>query len=333
MKESKPVVHVFYGFDERYVPFAGVSIASLVSHCSEERNYVIHILHTDISKESQEKLFAFERKNVYIRFEDVNEEMRNLVSALPVRDYYSVSTYFRLLIAEKFPRLEKALYLDGDTILRRDVAELFDTDLGSAWVGGVTDCVVTENKPCFDYVKYALGIEPKKYINAGMMLINVKAWKENAILDRFLSLFSFYSFKVAQDQDYLNVLLKGKIKYLSRKWNMEALHTWKIRSRDIGLIHYNFASKPWHDLTAPYAFLFWEEAEKSPFTMEIKKEFCFYTDAQKEAERRVGANVLSACLDEVKNPDNFQLKLARLQETEESPVLEEIPLFLKTKNA
>lgn len=333
MIENNNTVHVFYGFDERFAPFASVSIASLVDHCDDKRRYVIHILHTDLTEETKRKLLTLEKRNVFLRFDSVKEELDSLLSALPIRDYYSPSTYFRLLIGKKYPRINKAVYLDGDTLVKEDIAHLFDIDLGNHWVGGVTDCVVTEIKPCFDYVEKALGIVPKKYINAGMMLINVKAWRENDLLGRFLSLFRFYSFRVAQDQDYLNVLLKGKIKYLPRKWNVECLHKWKIREKDIGLLHFNFSAKPWHDLTSPYALLFWEKAKEVPFAMEIKKEFCYYTSAQLEAEKKVGVNVILACMDEVKNPDNFARKLARVTEEEKELSPEEVPLFLVPKKA
>lgn len=313
---NKPLVPVFFGFDERFAKFASVAVLSLIEHTDPKRNYRIHILHTDLSKDTQDKILSMERRNVSICINDVSEEIKELVSHLPVRDYYSFSTYYRLLIADKFPLYNKALYIDSDTAINEDVGKLFDVNLHNHLVGAVKEAVMSVDEAAL-YSRLCLGIDSKKYFNAGVLVINCKKWREVDVMKQFVDLVHFYAFKVAQDQDYLNVICKDDVKYISRNWNMECIKDWKIREGKRYLIHYAFAAKPWHDIQTLYSQYFWDTAFRSPFYMEIKEVYASYTLEQLANEKRVPLNVFKACLEEANNPDNYLCLLQRSQEAKE----------------
>ena len=331
-EDKKPVIPVFFGCDNRFVPYMCVALKSMIDRTSSHRKYEVHILHDDITAENQEIVKTMGKRNVKIYFDNVSDDIRSIVSQLPIRDYYSASTYFRLVIAEKFPQFDKAIYIDSDTAVVEDVAKLYDINIGNKYVGAVPEAVMASINECGLYAEKVLGIRRHRYFNAGMIVINCKKWREVDVLQLFIDLVGFYDFTIAQDQDYLNVICKDKVFYLPRRWNMECIHPWKIGEKRRGIIHYAFAAKPWHDVTTIYGQYFWESASKTPFFMDIKSAYAAYTPEQLAKEKEVGATVAANCLKEVHRPDNFLKRCKKASVTKQIvanpiyPIIQEFAL-------
>ena len=64
--------------------------------------------------------------------------------------------------------------------------------------------------------------------------------------EKFMYLLETIKFSVAQDQDYLNRLCKGRVKIIENTWNRMPIGMDTIRRENLNLIHYNLAFKPWH---------------------------------------------------------------------------------------
>ncbi|MBE6127547.1 MAG: glycosyltransferase family 8 protein [Erysipelotrichaceae bacterium] len=303
-KNSK-VVPVFFGADQRFTPYLMVCLASLLDHVSARRKYEIHILHTDINEKTQQDIVAMSKPNVSIEFNDVSPIIDSIVGSLPIRDYYSPSTYFRFVIASSFPQYDKALYVDADTVICQDLAKLFDTQIGNSYVAAVPEAVMSNLKDAGDYAEKVLSIARGKYFNAGMILINCKQWRNHDVLGQFLTLIGYYNFVVAQDQDYLNVICKNKVHYLPRRWNMETIKPWNVERKHFGIVHYAFAAKPWQDINCIYGNIFWKYASQLPVYMEIKAAFAAITPEKLEAINLVPETVCETCRKEIKRNDNF----------------------------
>jgi lipopolysaccharide biosynthesis glycosyltransferase len=84
-----------------------VSMASLIENASKRYQYCLHILCTDISEEYKATFATFESENVKITFDDVSSRIEKLASLLPVRDYYTKTTYFRFFIPEMYPEIAR----------------------------------------------------------------------------------------------------------------------------------------------------------------------------------------------------------------------------------
>ena len=119
---SNETINVFYACDDHYVKYMSVSVASLVKTASDRHTYAVHVLHTDISQENQEKLKTLQTENVSIDFIDVSHLLEKLKDNLALRDYYTSTTYFRFFIPDLFPNVNKAIYIDGDTTVLDDIA-------------------------------------------------------------------------------------------------------------------------------------------------------------------------------------------------------------------
>lgn len=305
-KNTKNVVPVFFGADQRFSPYLMTCIASLVEKTNGRKRYAIHILHTDINADTQKMICDLAKENVSIEFNDVSETIEQISASLPIRDYYSASTYFRFVIASHFPQYDKALYIDADTIINEDVSKLYAINIGNNYVGAVPEAVMATLPDCGRYSEKVLGISRFRYFNAGMLIINSKAWREHDVLGQFLFLISYYNFVVAQDQDYLNVICKNKVHYLPRRWNMETIKTYRgIDANHIGIIHYAFSAKPWQDINCFYGQYFWKTASKLPVYAEIKQAFAAVTNEKLESIAKVVEGVCETCRHEVARNDNF----------------------------
>ena len=61
----------------------------------------------------------------------------------------------------------------------------------------------------------------ENYINAGILVMNLKELRNFDFENKFIDLLSKIKFSVAQDQDYINVICKNRIKYLPKIWNKQ----------------------------------------------------------------------------------------------------------------
>lgn len=283
MKNNK--IHIFFACDDGYVPFLAVALTSLRENANKRRSYAIKILNTGISECYKERIKnTFSAPKFSIDFVDVSEAVESISEKLHTRDYYSKSTYYRLFIPNLFPDVDKALYLDGDIVLTGDVSKLYDTELCDNLVGAVHDSFVGSVDILKSYVTNRVGVDSSDdYFNAGVLVMNLKAMREMDFEKVFINLVGAVKFDVAQDQDYLNVICRGRCTHIGYEWNCMPGFT------SIGdahkLIHYNLDNKPWKK-KVPYGNYFWEYAIRSGFEQEIlaAKKKCTRAVQKKAAE-------------------------------------------------
>lgn len=286
MEQNKQVLPIFFAVDDGYMPFLAVTLQSLVDNSSEEYYYLIKILYTNISEENKEKIKKYERENVNIEFVDLNYYIGTIKDKLYTRDYYSKTTYFRLFIPNLYPQYDKALYLDCDIVLLRDVAELFNIDMGDNLVGGAPDDVIQTYEVFQEYVEKVVGVANyRNYFNAGVLLMNLDELRKYNFQEKFLYSLDKIKFSVAQDQDYLNRLCKGRVKIIDKTWNRMPISNIEVDEKDLKLIHYNLAFKPWHFEDILYKEYFWKYAQKTEFFDEILRIKDNYSDEEKFNDR------------------------------------------------
>lgn len=325
---TKPVIPIFYACDDRFVPFAMVSLTSILENADPERQYEVHILHTDISSARMEQVHRMQRQNVRICFDDVSTYLRSFCDRLPIRDYYTKTTYFRLFIAEMFPDIDKAIYIDSDTVVCKNIAELFDYDLGDHLVGACHEQAMVQVEEYGRYVEKCLGIDRNCYFNAGVLLLNCAAFRREQILLHFTELLGFYDFVVTQDEDYLNLLCKDRVKFLPQCWNVEVFGEIPVQEEEFGILHYIMVSKPWHYRDCRYGQLFWSYAAKTEVYGEIGRILEDYTEEQRTEDSLSCDRLLQTAVKETYREDNyFSRKKRMLCSEDRQKILEKIDLF------
>lgn len=272
MKNNMKVIPIFFAVDDTYIPFFAVSLKSLIDNSSEKNKYEIKVLSSNISEENILKIKKYEKENISIEFVDLNNQLKEIESKLYTRNYYSNTTYYRLFIPTLYPQYKKVLYLDSDTIILSDVANLYNKQIGDNLLAGVADGAVQTVKVFQDYVEKVVGvIDYNNYFNAGVLLMNLEELRKYKFQEKFLYLLEKIKFEVAQDQDYLNRLCKGRIKIINSAWNKMPITVGKTENEQPKIIHFNLGFKPWHFDDIPYQEHFWHYAKKTEFYEEIKK--------------------------------------------------------------
>ena len=293
MNEEKEIIPIFFAIDDRYIPFMAVCLQSITEHLSEDKLYEIKVLYTKVSKENQEKIMKFERDNFKIEFVDLNEQINEIKDKLYTIDYFSAATYYRLFIPTLFMMYNKAIYIDSDTVLLDDIANLYSIDIKDNLIGGVTDGVINSIDLFKDYVEKVVGVSNwHNYFNAGVLLMNLEELRKIDFKNKFIYLLGGMKFPVAQDQDYLNRICKGRVQLIDSNWDAMPINKemYKDESK-IKLIHYNMADKPWHNDNVVFEKYFWDYARKTEFIDEIKIIKENYTEEDKRNDIEMGKNL------------------------------------------
>lgn len=276
-------IPVFFAVDNGYIPFLSVALRSLIDNTSKENIYAIKVLFTSVTEENKARIKKYERENISIEFVDLNKQLEEIKEKLYTRNYFSNTTYYRLFIPELYPEYDKAVYIDSDTVCLSDIAELYNTDMGDNLIAGIPDGVIQAIDIFKDYVERVVGVaDYNNYFNAGVIVMNLKELRDYKFEEKFIYMLEKIKFEVAQDQDYLNRLCKGRVKILDYSWNRMPVMG-KTEGK-INLIHYNLGAKPWYFDNVVYQEYFWEYAKKTEFYNEIKELGTKYTDEDKEKD-------------------------------------------------
>lgn len=313
---KKAEIPIFFACDEGFVKYTMVSMKSIMENADRSRKYHIYILHMGITEATQAKVLAMADEEFAIDFVDVTDKMKSIADKLPIRDYYSNTTYFRLFIPDMFPQYRKALYIDSDTIVVGNIAELYDHKLGKLYAGVCPDRVVAQTDILGDYVEKVLGVKRTRYFNAGVMLMNCSQFCENHLLDEFLEMLHVYLFVVAQDQDYLNLICKNQVLYMEPKWNAQVFGELACPEEEVGLFHFNMAAKPWHYEDCRLAEYFWKYAKMTVDYDAIKEGLANYTDEQRRNDSVSGEKLIRLAVSEINREDNYLRKMEKAGKSE-----------------
>lgn len=285
----KNTVPVFFSIDDNYAPYLAVALVSAIENCDKSKEYKAIILYKELSYTNKEKLSSLQTNFFHIEFFPIEAELNMIQDKMSNRlrcDYFTLTIYFRLFIPLMFPQYDKGIYVDSDVVIKGDLAKLFDIDIKDCYIGACRDLSVVDVPELAGYMENAVGVNRNRYINSGILLMNLKLLREKQLDKHFLTLLNTYSFDcIAPDQDYINAICADKIYYLPDSWDvMPNPSAPEMKEPDI--VHYNLFSKPWCYDNIQYEELFWEYANKSGYLEIIKKHKESYSEEQKAADRK-----------------------------------------------
>ena len=286
------VVPVFLAINNAYAPYAAAAMHSLTQKCDKNRYYKVIILHDGLSWANRIRLRNLVTRNVAIQFRKISHSLylkaviKYCTREKGAGDFFSSAVYYyRFFIPRLFPMYEKGVYIDSDTILMGDIGELFDIELSEDEVlAAMVDPKVTVIQEFRDYVDNAVGVPHDEYVNSGVMLMDFKKMRKIHYLSEMVDLIEKYNADlVAPDQDYLNVILKGKIKHLDPRWNTEPSEDLPKGTK---LVHFNLFNKPWHYTDVPCENLFWNAARGTGFYGDLKRQQAAFDEMKQEEDHK-----------------------------------------------
>ncbi len=165
-------------------------------------------------------------------------------------DYISYVTYFRLfspfIIKDDIDRL---LYLDCDLICTGDILELYNMDFQGNTIIACENCLTDRLKHLQAKFNSRFGLPvDNKYINAGMLMIDVKKYREQTSEEELLNFINKNSdILYFQDQDVINVIFYNKIKHVDLRYNYQInAIDFGMERYDCSIVHYSEKNKPWN---------------------------------------------------------------------------------------
>ena len=222
-------------------------LTTIKSICYHNRSICFYLINSDFPNEWIKQLNK--------RLEKFDSEIINCrVTSEQISRYktdISYTVFLRYFVAD-FVKEDKALYLDCDLVVTKNLDDLFATDLQDYPLAAIRD---------FGGRAYF----GREIFNAGVLLIHNALWKQENMTQKLIDLTNEWHDKVDQaDQSILNMLFENKWLELDFDYNHIVIHKQFTDYRlPVGqnypaIIHYLSHRKPWKDLAAQtYRDVWW----------------------------------------------------------------------------
>jgi lipopolysaccharide biosynthesis glycosyltransferase len=224
-------IPIAYGLNNEYFFQTLTSIFSILENSSLFTQYEIYLLITknNFKTEYKNHFYYLEKiyKNIHFFFIEIEEN-----KYFPVINTFRwpMSAFYKLLLADFIPD-KKAIYLDGDTLVFKDLKAMFNLDMNNKIMLGFADDGYIYSKK--------FGINSFNYICTGVLLIDLNKIREQNITKKFLDFIKLNINSLIQvDQTVINVVLNGKVGFLPPKFGV-----WNFIDENDAIRHNNYPKK------------------------------------------------------------------------------------------
>ena len=248
--------------DNNYILPTLVALTSIIINKKAETLLDIYIITTDVSEESAVVFGRYSSDTVRII---VKNETTHHLQSLHIYDekshcVASTAALLKFQLPTIIPEYDKLLYLDGDIIVREDLIDLYNTDIGDRFLAAVIDSESI-------YYKQTYVTKVKDYFNSGVMLFHLRKMREEDITVRLLQAKRELNDSSVMDQNVLNVVFDEKFLALPIRYNMPYASLVRSKSKytidqindvygtnyvsllemvnDAAIVHYSSKDKPW----------------------------------------------------------------------------------------
>ena len=203
---------IVYATSDLYSKPAMISIKSLLVNNLGAECINIYYIENGLSDENKELLLQlvhqYNRNIYFIPMPEKLNEIGGLMRTNPIVYSYC---YFQDILP---CTVNRVLLLEGDATVTADIQEYFELDIDPYYLAAADDF---QSK----WYKKLLRMNGKSvYFNSGIMLFNLKKWRENGITEKITQIIKKGKSKFFYEvQDELNVLFEGKILVLPPRFN------------------------------------------------------------------------------------------------------------------
>ena len=202
--------------DSRYTPPTMVSMSSAIKNKCPNSTYNFYIIAENITEQDEQSLYhlqslAPETVNVkIIKREEPDLPYENMQRFLQ----YKVGMH-KIYLPEILQDINKVIYMDGDTLVLKDLRPLFDINVSNVYAAVAKDGIFYR----FPKEMQEMGLDKRGfYFNSGVMLYNLAMQRQDNIVDKLVEYIKthedFYG-----DQDVLNMVFGDKLKLMSYRYN------------------------------------------------------------------------------------------------------------------
>ena len=276
-------IHISYSLDNKLIYPTLVSMVSGLENNNKNKNIIVyHLLLSHDFDTSNVEIFESLRKNytVKINYYVIPHIFRYSKTWTAGTD----CVYYKIILPIMFPNYKRIIYLDGDTLIRKDITEMFNLPFNGNYILGF---------PFFmGSIMDKLGINATHYINGGCLLFNIdKIRKDKKDVDLLQFTIKNNSVLRFREQDSINYVFYPKIGFLPLKYGIYMIgDKWKFKElsrytrsplnltegyeavKDPAIVHFSCC---WPKV--------WTEGSKNLFKnhnicLRYKKEFYYYAN-------------------------------------------------------
>ena len=201
--------HVAYITDENYAMPTCVSIVSLIANKADDVSYTVHIITDNVSDQTKENFKKLNTSSCKIdiidadssSYQDIKDDISKRVNL-----HVTLAALLKFNLSNILKDLDTVLYIDGDTIICKDISELFEVNMSKYYVAAV------ENPEANYFPNLS------NYFNSGVMLFNLKKMRLDNMTEKLID-YRKNRINYFMDQDALNVVLSKKTLFLPLKYN------------------------------------------------------------------------------------------------------------------
>lgn len=236
-----------YCLDENYNKQSICSLYSLLENIDEQVN--IYFIHKNPRSIAHLPEAVSEHRNLS-KINIIEKKIREVYYPKLTDAHVSEATYYRLNLQNYFLDQEEILiYLDSDVIFINNPLPLFKAHISQLKNSEYVIAAKTEHS-LSKHGEVVLGLNSKKYFNAGVMIIDFKKWKNLNVSDKLYENLNELGEKIVYwDQDVLNHHFDGQYLELDERLNyqvrMEEKKFKKLNIQSMILLHYSGKFKPW----------------------------------------------------------------------------------------
>ena len=262
-------LNVFFAVDKNYLIHFTVTLTSLLEN-NKDLDLTVYIIHDMEDRRGLDNVVNYFNSNYNVIINLVFVD-NSIFDNFQITLYISKATYFRLLFADILPKnIFSGLYLDCDTIVTGSLKELTNPNFKDPQNCNEEKSILAvcdkNEKVEIERLK-SIGIYTNMYFNAGVMIINLKEWRDQKVSDKLIEIATKYKDNLMWwDQDVLNIFFRNKCGKLNSTYN-----EFPAKVLDIAplIIHFSGSSKPWHYFNNhPYKSIYRKYLFLTPFKNE-----------------------------------------------------------------
>ena len=288
-------INVAYSLDNYYHYIVHVSMKSIMLSQNPNTFINFYILTSNITVEQKEVIdkIGLQHQNCKIEYIDMGNQFKDLNVPSDTYAVWSTAIFYRLVLQYLLPNEKRILYLDGDTLIYKDLTKIYNYNITDKYYVGMLEYKF------FGYAKY---FKEKfgNYINTGVLLCNLEELRKGDITKKFVEFYRQYEKTIRFPvNDVLNIVSHEKNGFFEPEYvvigfcNQKAAYEYYNRAiiklnstevrdayKDPYIYHLIYYSKPWKNVPKeknkvcvdPF-IRFYEMARKTDYYYDIIEKF------------------------------------------------------------
>ena len=295
-KITDTIIPIAMALDDGYTLTTIVAITSIMENSFKTTKYNYYIMiPPNFSIINKRKIKNLEKKYKECSIKFINMTHNFIFNKAKVTRVITIPSYYRLILSDLLPHIEKIIYLDGDILSFVDLKEMYIIDMENLYFRGFLDILKDPFNPKSDI-----------YICAGVLLINLEELRKDDMVNKMYNFTLKNKNKLYfQDQTIINAVGYPKLGILPAKFgifdfkNLKTLYRktrkyrykYKYSKRELKnayyhpkILHYN-KIKPWKKRNNFQLKLWWKYASLTDHYEEMNIKYKLYRQKLKKKKK------------------------------------------------